>query len=217
MEAWACWLEYTWNSRLNVAKMLLMPLVFWNIWHNHRVRIIKRLWFNQNSGLLSFSFSISMSFNDLTLLVRRLEGHPACKKQSGGVLVWLSVWNKVQTCIWPSWCHCHSLSLVSVKSRLVLPFWYRLTWVDPEKGPLNVCVCVFLFYHSVHCYSDGWWGVCVRCRLFAYVRADVIASQKPIISCLIKIQTGFTILVPAHPGCPGKRPLNGCCSSIVHL
>ena len=78
-------------------------------------------------------------------------------------------------------------------------------------------VCVFLFYHSVHCYSDGWWGVCVRCRLFAYVRADVIASQKPIISCLIKIQTGFTILVPAHPGCPGKRPLNGCCSSIVHL
>jgi len=23
----------------------------------------------------------------------------------------------------------------SVKSRLVLPFWYRLTWVVPEKGP----------------------------------------------------------------------------------
>ena len=22
----------------------------------------------------------------------------------------------------------------SVKSRLVLPFWYRLTWVVPEKG-----------------------------------------------------------------------------------
>jgi len=34
----------------------------------------------------------------------------------------------VQTCIWPSWCHCHSLSLTSVKSRFVL-----------EKGPLNVC------------------------------------------------------------------------------
>ena len=26
--------------------------------------------------------------------------------------------------------------------RLVLPFWYRLTWVVPEKGPLNGCVCV---------------------------------------------------------------------------
>jgi len=27
---------------------------------------------------------------------------PACKKLSGGVLVWLSVWSEVQTCIWPS-------------------------------------------------------------------------------------------------------------------
>jgi len=28
--------------------------------------------------------------------------------------------------------------------RLVLPFWYRLTWVVPVKGQLNVCVCVCL-------------------------------------------------------------------------
>jgi len=27
---------------------------------------------------------------------------------------------------------------------LVLPFWYRLTQVVLEKGPLNVCVCVCL-------------------------------------------------------------------------
>ena len=40
-------------------------------------------------------------------------------------------------------CHCHSLSLASVKSRLVLPLWYWLTWVVPDKGPLNVCVCVW--------------------------------------------------------------------------
>ena len=76
------------------------------------------------------------------LLVGWQEGHPSCKKQSGGVLVWLSVWSKVHTCILPSWCHCHSLSLASVKSRLVLPFWYWLTWVVPDKGPLNGCVCV---------------------------------------------------------------------------
>jgi len=29
----------------------------------------------------------------------------------------------------------------SVKSRLVLPLWYRLTRVVTDKGPLNVCVC----------------------------------------------------------------------------
>ena len=85
---------------------------------------------------------VCVAFSALTLLVGRQEGHLACKKQSGGVQVWLSVWSKVQTCIWSSWCQCHSLSLASVKSRLVLPFWYRLTWVVWEKGPLNGCVCV---------------------------------------------------------------------------
>ena len=34
--------------------------------------------------------------------VGRQEGHPACKKQSGGVLAWFSVWSEVQTCIWLS-------------------------------------------------------------------------------------------------------------------
>ena len=30
------------------------------------------------------------------------------------------------------------------------------------------------------------------------------------VTCFSKIQTGFTFLVPAHPGSPEKRPLNGC-------
>jgi len=64
------------------------------------------------------------------------------KNLSGGVLAWLSAWSEMQTYIWLSWCHCHSLSLASVKSRLVLPFWYQLTHVVTEKGPLNGCVCV---------------------------------------------------------------------------
>ena len=90
------------------------------------------------------------SFSALTLLVGRQEGHLACKKLSDEVLVWLSVWSEVQTCIWPSWCNCHSLSFSTVKSRLVLPFWYRLTWVVLDKGPLNgcVCVCVNTFLHA---------------------------------------------------------------------
>jgi len=51
---------------------------------------------------LSQCFSALISFSALTLLVGRQEGHPACKKLSGGVLVWLSVWSKVLACIWPS-------------------------------------------------------------------------------------------------------------------
>ena len=45
---------------------------------------------------------LSGAFSALTLLVGRQEGHPACKKQTGGVLALLSVWSEVQTCIWPS-------------------------------------------------------------------------------------------------------------------
>ena len=63
------------------------------------------------------------------------KGIQPVKKLSGGVLVWLSAWSEVQTCICPSWCHCHALSLASVKSRLVLPFWYQPTQVVPDRGP----------------------------------------------------------------------------------
>jgi len=78
------------------------------------------------------------AFSALTVFVGRLEGHAACKKLSGGVLAWLSVWSEVQTCM-----------------------------VQLMPLPLTV-------------------------------------------SCFSKIQIGFTFLVPAHLGSPGKEPLNGC-------
>ena len=93
------------------------------------------------------------AFSALTLLVGLQAGHPACKKLSGGVLVWLSVWSEVQTCIWPSWCHCHSLSLASVKSRLVLPYWYRLTRVVPVKRVLLLLSSLYVFLIvSLYCF-----------------------------------------------------------------
>jgi len=61
------------------------------------------MFFDATNGLIYL-----VAFTALTLLVGWQEGHPACKKLSGGVLAWLSVWSDVQTCIWPSWCHCHS-------------------------------------------------------------------------------------------------------------
>jgi len=46
---------------------------------------------------LSFIFML-FAVSALTLLVGRQEGHPACKKLSGGVLAWLSAWSEVHTC-----------------------------------------------------------------------------------------------------------------------
>jgi len=90
-----------------------------------------------------FWMFVLCAFSAMTLLVRRQEMHPACKKLSGGVLAWLSLWSEVRTCTWTSWCHCHSLSVASVQSRLVLPFWCQHTWVVPDKRPLNRCVLFF--------------------------------------------------------------------------
>jgi len=72
------------------------------------------------------------------LLVGWQEGHPACEKLSGGMPVWLclgqgSDLHMAQLVPLPLTVSCSS------KSRLVLPFWYRLTRVVPDKGLLNGC------------------------------------------------------------------------------
>ena len=67
------------------------------------------------SGVVFFPVDVVVDFNNITtilvcdyafsalmLLVGRQEGHPACKKLISGVLAWLSVWSKMQTCTWPS-------------------------------------------------------------------------------------------------------------------
>jgi len=75
------------------------------------------------------------AFIALTLLVGRQEGHPACKKLSGGVLSWLLSGARCR--------FAYGLAdATATHCLLVLPFWYWLTRVVPDKGPLNGCVCV---------------------------------------------------------------------------
>ena len=49
-----------------------------------------------------------------------------------------------------------------------------------------------------------------RCRL-AYVPADATALT---VSCFSKMQIGFTFLVPAHLGSPGKRAVKQVCVCV---
>ena len=51
-------------------------------------------------SVIAFS---AIAFSALTLLVGQQEEHPACKKLSGEVLVWLSVWSEVHTCTFPAY------------------------------------------------------------------------------------------------------------------
>jgi len=72
----------------------------------------------------------------LTLLVGRQEGHPACKKLSGGMLAWLSAWGA----------DLHIAQQMPLLTFLALPFWYLLSRVDPDifqtSSKTVVCVCV---------------------------------------------------------------------------
>jgi len=89
-------------------------------------------------------FNVLPKFSALTLLVGRQEGHPACKKLTGGVLAWLSVWSEVQTLYtaerMPLPLTVSSFSKIQIGYTFLVPAHPG----SPGQGPLNVCVCVFL-------------------------------------------------------------------------
>jgi len=98
------------------------------------------------------------SFSALTLLVGHQEGHPACKKLSGGMSSWLSAWHAdlhiAQQMPQPLTISCSS------KSRLVLTFLYlsgtcwpgwTQTYYRPAVKRLCVCVCVISSFKLGHC------------------------------------------------------------------
>jgi len=62
------------------------------------------------------------------------------------------------------------------------------------------------------CKKQEWWGAGMDVCLEQGVNLHM-AQLMPLpltVSCFSKIQIGFTFLVPAHPGSPGKGLLNGC-------
>jgi len=88
------------------------------------------------------------AFSALTLLVGWQEGHLACRKLEWwctGMVMFLerdADLHMAQLMPLP-------LTVSAVKSRFVLPFWYRLTWVVPRKRAVKlvcVCVCVICYY-----------------------------------------------------------------------
>jgi len=69
------------------------------------------------------------------------------------------------------------------------------------------------------CFDAEWWGagmvICLERG------ADLHMAQlmpRPLtVSCFSKIQIGFTFLVPAHLGSPGKGPLNWCVHCCMYV
>ena len=77
----------------------------------------------------------------------------AVKKKPGG---WYTAYTRVYT-TGPSWCHCHSLSLAPVKSRLVFTFLVAAHLGSPgQRAVKRVCVLGRLTTNSPNCYIGNW-------------------------------------------------------------
>ena len=102
-------------------------------------------------------------------------------------------WYTAYTCIYPPIHHCTQPSVL----------WR--CWLGGRKGIRPV---------------KNWVVEC--CMIFCLERdADLhMAQLMPLpltVSCFSKIQTGFTFLVPAHPGSSGKKAVKrACVSDLVY-
>jgi len=86
---------------------------------------------------------LSVAFTALTLLVEQQSGHPACKKLSGEVLAWLSVWSEVQTCIWPNLMPLPLAIACFIKIQIGFTFLVLAHPGSPrQRAVKRVCVCV---------------------------------------------------------------------------
>ena len=56
--------------------------------------------------------------------------------------------------------------IASVKSSLVLPFWYRLIRVVPDKGPFSGCVCCIWCSYVDVIIVEVFMQVCYTAHVF---------------------------------------------------
>jgi len=118
------------------------------------------------------------------------------KNLSCGILAWSCVWAMVQICIWPSWCHCYSLSLAPVN-----PDWFL---ADRTIGRAFGTVCRLSVCLSV-CLSSVMF--CIVAKRYVLVKKslkELIGNQGQKVHFLV----AAIFLLPVSPLRPPKRPFS---------
>ena len=64
-------------------------------------------------------------------------------------------------------------------------------------------------------YSTVAPGMVICLQRDADLYMDQLMPLPLTVSCFSKVQIGFTFLVPAHPGSPGKRAVKRVCECVV--
>jgi len=99
-------------------------------------------------------------------------------------------------------------SLASFKSRLVLTFWYQLTYAFSA-------LTLLVGQQEGHpaCKKTEWWdaGMVICLERDADLHMAQLMPPPLSVSCFGKIQIGFTFLVLAYPGSPGQSAIKRVC------
>jgi len=69
------------------------------------------------------------------------------------------------------------------------------------------------------CKKTEWWGagVVICLERGAHLHTAQLMPLPLIVSCFSKIQIGFTFLVPAHLGSPGRRAVKWVCVFLLYI
>ena len=84
--------------------------------------------------------------------------------------------------------------LLQQNPDLVLPFWYRLTRVVPDKGPLSVCVCVCGWVRACVIAAEGYHDpsdLCVLCLSSGSEGWFQRGFYSARVSCVVVVRTGL--------------------------
>ena len=119
---------------------------------------------NTQPSTLTCTHQVNCYSNQPSVLWRswvgRQEGHAACKKLSGGVLAWLSVWSEVQTCIWSADATATHCLLLQYNPDWFYTFLVPAHPGSPGKGAIKqvcvwyICATSTKYYNKILWYCD---------------------------------------------------------------
>ena len=100
----------------------------------------------------------------------------------------------------------HTQNIIRIICVEYLPSVFWCCWLGDRKG-----------IHYPACKKLEWWGtgVVIRIERDADLHMAQLMPLPLTVSCFSKIQIGFTFLIPAYSGSPGKRAvITGVCVCI---
>ena len=133
----------------------------------------------------------------------KYHGHKSCKSATKTHQLDLYLYN----ISWPS----YTQSSIHGNNSILLLFEYYLTCIQMDFKFSIECFHAVFWVAGMHLAHKTWvvrywWGYLseARCKWFAYSPADATATTSSLAS--VKSRR-FTFLMPAYPGCPGKKAI----------